>query len=398
MSAKNTVQWMVLGAVVSLGVACDGVQPERRDVRYFAPFQTSVPKPQQFEDRGPQLSDAEKNVYEPIVDGFQKNHTELLRRPDVTTQLERIENVYIEAGRYLDLYAIYQKDYAQFGVQSPTAERLAWGSIRLGQQNYARAVIDDLLQNKPTATAYFVEGAYWLQWDPSSSEAQAKSVAAWKKTLELDPRYRGFESITAGMIAEQVGRMEAALAKNPPPAPAKDPIEAAREVVDQAPDIAVAAANPAPAPEVAPEAPVEEVKPEQPPVAQAPTPVQDVDTQYRIAIARAEMLASEGKQKQSEDLFLMAKALKPDGFEAEFGQLRVGWGSEDARPEVSRRMRLLSERKGLTARQYYEIGIFAFTKMQDKPMTSKMFDQVKALDPALATQLNVDGILSRKSP
>jgi tetratricopeptide (TPR) repeat protein len=395
MSANTSVKWAIgLGIVLSLGsTACDGAHPERRDVRYFAPFQTVVPKPQQFQDQGPQLTDTEKNVYEPIVEGFQKNHRELLKREDISGQLERIENVYVEAGRYLDLYAIYQEDYRANGVASPAAERLAWGSIRLGQQQAAKDLIDELIAKKPSATAHFLEGAYWLQLDPTSPEGQAKTVAAWRKTLALDPRFRGFESITAAMIAEQVARMEAVLAKLPAKPDAVAPVDAAKSIVEGAPMAALSEVAPSEAVAVAPEpvAPVEAV--EAPPVAPVVAEL-DKETQYRIAIARGEMLASDGKLKAAEDAFIIAKSLKPDGFEAEFGQLKTGWGAEGARAQVSRRMRTLASREGLSARQSYDIGLFVFSKMNDRALAREMFEKVKTLDPALAKQVGIDALLA----
>lgn len=399
MSANTSVKWAIgLGIALSLGsTACDGAHPERRDVRYFAPFQTVVPKPQQFQDEGPQLTDTEKNVYEPIVEGFQKNHRELLKREDISGQLERIENVYVEAGRYLDLYAIYQEDYRANGVASPAVERLAWGGIRLGQQKATKELIDELILKKPSATAHFLEGAYWLQLDPASPEGQAKTVAAWKKTLALDPRFRGFESITAVMIAEQVARMEEVLAKLPAKTDAVAPVDAAKNIVEGAPEAALAEVAPVEAVAVAPEpvAPVEVVEaPPVAPVVAAPVVELDKETQYRIAIARGDMLASDGKLKAAEDAFIIAKSLKPDGFEAEFGQLKSGWGAEGARVQVSRRMRTLASRKDLTARQSYDIGLFAFSKMNDRPLAREMFEKVKTLDPTLAKQVGVDALLA----
>ncbi len=402
MSANTSVKWAIgLGIVLSLGsTACDGAHPERRDVRYFAPFQTVVPKPQQFKDDGPQLTDTEKNVYEPIVEGFQKNHELLLKREDISGQLERIENVYVEAGRYLDLYAIYQEDFKANGVASPTAERLAWGGIRLGQQKATKALIDELILKKPSATAYFLEGAYWLQLDPTSPEGQAKTVAAWKKTLALDPRFRGFESITAAMIAEQVARMEEVLSKLPAKADAVAPVDAAKNIVEGAPEAALAEVVPKTAEPVAPEpvAPVEVAEAPEVPVVAAATPVPapeiDKETQYRIAIARGEMLASDGKFKAAEDAFIIAKSLKPNGFEAEFGQLKTGWGAQGKRAQVSRRIRTLASRKDLTARQSYDIGLFVFSKMTDRALAREMFEKVKVLDPALAKQVGVDALLA----
>ncbi len=399
MSANTSVKWAIgLGIALSLGsTACDGAHPERRDVRYFAPFQTVVPKPQQFRDEGPQLTDTEKNVYEPIVEGFQKNHELLLKREDISGQLERIENVYVEAGRYLDLYGIYQEDYKANGVASPAAERLAWGGIRLGQQKATKELIDELILKKPSATAYFLEGAYWLQLDPTSPEGQAKTVAAWKKTLALDPRFRGFESITAAMISEQVARMEEVLAKLPAKTDAVAPVDAAKTIVEGAPEAALAEVAPVEAVAVAPEpvAPLEVVEaPPVAPVVAAPVPEMDKETQYRIAIARGEMLASDGKLKAAEDAFIIAKSLKPDGFEAEFGQLKTGWGAQGARAQVSRRMRTLASRKDLTARQSYDIGLFVFSKMSDRALAREMFEKVKVLDPALAKQVGVDALLA----
>jgi hypothetical protein len=402
MSGKRTIQWVMVSFLLVAGVACEGVVPERRDVRNFAPFQTAAPQPTQFEDRGPQLSEAEKNVYEPIIDGFQKNHEALLRRADIVEQLERIENVYVQAGRYLDLYAIYQKDVKAHGLESPAAERLAWGHIRLGQQQAARELIEDLVAGKGSATAYFLSGAYFMQWDGSTPEGQDQAAKAWKKTVELDPRFRGFEGITASMLNEQVVRLDAMLAANPPkPAPASTtPVAAAAAVVEAAAKVPVPVEVPveagAAAEVVEPVAEVVEpvaVAPVEP--VEAPKPAMDLETQYRVAVARGELLAAEGNLKAAEDAFLIAKTFKADGVEAELGQLRAGWGLESARVEVARRMRLLSQRNDLTARQVYDIGLFAFSKMDDRAFAREMLTRVKTMDPALAAQLQVDQLLSR---
>lgn len=378
-------KWLVL--MMLGGMGCEAALPEPTPLRYFAAVQLSAPSATDLPDPGPTISQTELDTFEPIVEGFQKNHELLLGQSDVREQLDRIENVYIATGRYLELVGIYQRDVAEKGAKSHAAARLGWAYIRLGQEKPAKELVALLkTEESERAMAFFLEGAAHLQWDAGTEESNQGLFRAWSRTLELDPSFKGFEGISAAQMRAQLERLKPQLGEP------VDALALAQERVQGVTAAALAATAAAPT-EVEPEAPT--VEPEAPSVEPEVTAAEpdDPERQYRITVARAELALNEAKYQEAEELFIQAKALVPNGFAAEFGHLRAGWGQEGSRPRIRPRLEELAKRDDLTGRQAYDLGIFLLNVVQDKAMAAGVLNRVKTLDPELAGRVNIDKIL-----
>lgn len=391
----------LLLSIAVLLVGCDAVVPEYKGLRYFAALQIHAPISHTLTDPGPELSTSETKIYEPIVEGFRQNHGMLLRREDVKEQLERIENVYVATGRYLELVGIYQSDFKVHGGSSHIAERLAWAYIRLGQQQHSKEVVDTLKVARPEdPMPYFLEGARYLQWDPNSEDSKRALLVAWTKVLELDPNFNGFEGITASQIRTQVDRLRQEVT----PASPLTAMELAQERIAKITNVSTIPEVPAVAPEMpGVEGPVVTGPPEVPGVdeilvvgaaSEVPGIVDSPEKAYRIAVARGEVLLNDARFQEAEDAFLTAKKIDPDGFGAEFGQLRAGWGLEKARPAVRTRLSALAGRENLTARQAYDLGVFFLNHVQDKESATTLFRRVQTMDPALAERVGLEKLLT----
>ncbi len=396
-------RFSVLMLLLVLAGCTDGVLPDQREVVYFSGLETDRAKPAEIPDPGPQLSDSQRRVYEPILEGFEENRDKLLEQPDISTQIERIESVYVGSGRYLELVAAYQKDVTEKGLESRVADRLAWGYVRLGMQNQARELLDQLKEaSADDPNVWFLDGAYYLQWDPDEVESQQNFIAAWERAIALDPAYVGFEGIRAADMRRQLERVKTQLGPENLVSPMERTIQLASESVSQAPRVALASL--APDPEPAEDAPVETEPSEteskdatdsQPEAAAVETKTSAPEAEYKTLIARGEMRLAQAKYKEAEDAFIAARTIRPTGFEAEFGQLRAGWGVETQRNRVSARARQLAERDNLSARQSYELGLFAYSKMSDETLARTLWERSKSLDSELAERVNIDDLLSK---
>lgn len=371
-------KWLVL--IMLGGMGCEAALPEPTPLRYFAAVQLSAPSATDLPDPGPNITQTELDTFEPIVEGFQKNHELLLGQSDVREQLDRIENVYIATGRYLELVGIYQRDVAEKGAKSHAAARLGWAYIRLGQEKPAKELVALLkTEESERAMAFFLEGAGHLQWDAGSEGSNQGLYRAWSRALELNPNFKGFEGISAAQMRAQLERLKPQLGEP------VDALALAQERVQGVTAAALAATAVKPT-EAEPEVPA--VEPEVP----AAEP-DDPERQYRITVARAELALNEAKYQEAEELFIQAKALVPNGFAAEFGHLRAGWGQEGARPRIRPRFEELAKRDDLTGRQAYDLGIFLLNVVQDKALAAGVLNRVKTLDPELAGRVNIDKIL-----
>lgn len=371
-------KWLVL--IMLGGMGCEAALPEPTPLRYFAAVQLSAPSATDLPDPGPNITQTELDTFEPIVEGFQKNHELLLGQSDVREQLDRIENVYIATGRYLELVGIYQRDVAEKGAKSHAAARLGWAYIRLGQEKPAKELVALLkTEESERAMAFFLEGAGHLQWDAGSEESNQGLYRSWSRALELNPNFKGFEGISAAQMRAQLERLKPQLGEP------VDALALAQERVQGVTAAALAATAVKPT-EAEPEVPA--VEPEVP----AAEP-DDPERQYRITVARAELALNEAKYQEAEELFIQAKALVPNGFAAEFGHLRAGWGQEGARPRIRPRFEELAKRDDLTGRQAYDLGIFLLNVVQDKALAAGVLNRVKTLDPELAGRVNIDKIL-----
>lgn len=387
-------------------VACDqGVQPDQRDAVWFTAVETDVPKPRPIEDPGPSLPAAQLTSYEPIIQGFLKNHPRLLEREDIKLQIERIENIFLASGRYHEIVALYRADVEKRGTASHVADRLAWAYIRLGQRKKAREWLDELLKARASdPMVHFLEGAFWIQAEPRGPDSLRKAVDAWKRVIELDPNFRGPENLDARVLAEEIARFEQAAGPAPPPQSA---VPSARAVVQRAIGDALRAGPEAaelptePPPE--PEQPVEPGQPAEAPPAEPaePTPPppsspdHTIEQQYRLLVAKAQIALGRGEPEKAEDLYLQAKKLVPTGFDAEFGHLRAGWSVTSARNDIATKMRELAKREDLTARQRYDLGLFLWTQMSRPDLAREQFEKLKKQDPELAERVGAEGLMER---
>jgi len=387
--------WVILVLAVS-GLGCDAVMPDYQRTRYFAAVQVDAPMASIIGDPGPSISAIEMNRFEPILDGFRKNHELLLSQDDVRQQLDRIETVYIATGRYLELVGIYQRDVEKRGAKSHAAARLAWSYIRLGQERQAKELIALLKKEESEeAMAYFLEGTTFLQWDPSAEDSKKGVFRAWSRALELEPNFKGFESISAAQMRSQIDQIRPLMVEEK----SLSAMELAQERIAKISDGAQAATTPdADVPEApdVDEAPSNEAPGDEATVSDEALPASpsaDPAREYRIAVARAELLLNEARFQDAEDAFLVAKTIDPNGFAAEFGHLRAGWGIETARPRIRPRLRALAERDDLTGRQAYDLGLFLLRHANERELATNLLNRVKELDPELANRVQIDRIL-----
>lgn len=385
----------VVFSIVALVTACgEGVQPEQRELVYFTAIETELPEPQAIPDPGPQLQGAQSSTYEPIVNGFVENHERLLQREDIKGQIERIENIFIALGRYHEIAAMFRDEWERAGTDSYVADRWAWALIRLGQRQQAREVLDKLLADRPDdPKVHFLDGAYWVQEQPRETEDLRKVVRAWKRVVELDPDYRGFENMNADVLRQQVAAFEADLGPVEPGADAAAVVAAATDRVQRSATLALSVAEPV-LEELIPTEPDEEqdqAGAEEPPADQPTTPQpgeMSIEDQYKLAVARGQIELAQGNYNEAENAFLMAKSVDPDGFEANFGQLQAGWGNPSARNQVAAAVRELAKREDLEPSQQVDIGVFLWTKMARKDLARDLLESAKAKDPTLAGRVD----------
>jgi len=119
------------------------------------------------------------------------------------------------------------------------------------------------------------------------------------------------------------------------------------------------------------------------------------DEQYGVLIARGVMALNNGQPKQAEEFFVKARKFKPHGIDAAIGQLRAAWTNTAMRGRVSKDMRKLATRKDVTARQAWDIAMFAHTKMGDDDLARKMITRVQKLDPAFAKRTGASALLKQ---
>ena len=373
----------------------DGVQPDQREMVYFTAIETDTLVPQPVADPGTSLPADQVAAASKIVDGFVENHERLLQSPEVGLRIEQIENFFIVTGRFHELMVIYRDDWEQRGTKSHVADRFAWGLVRLGQQKRARQTVDALLADRPTdPKVHFLDGAVYLQVQPPPQEDFPKVVKAWRRVLQLDPGFKGYERIDAEALRAEIAKFDAATPEHlreAPPEPIVAPqsdagtadaddagSSATPQAVDTLPTEQPVADSPAPS-EVEPAETPETEQPAQP---AALTP----DQTARLWVARGEIALGAGNYKKAEEAFIKAKALAPESFQAEFGHLRAGWGTESARNDVAKRMRELAEWPNLTPIERFDLGLFLWTKLGRKDLAEKQWEQAQT-DPAIAARL-----------
>lgn len=404
-----TLRFLLLTLPLAASIACgEGVLPEQGEVVYFLATEADEAKPFEIPDQGPTLTQAQISAYEPIVNGFLRNHDQLLPRADFRTQVERVESVFVIMGRYHELVAVYRKDYEAHGLQSTVADRLAWAYIRMGQRKKARALLDDLLRKSPEqAPLHFLDGAYWLQEQPQTQESGYKVIDAWRQAIRLDPNFAGFEGITAAVMQQQIDGLEKRLPPRPqlPEPPATDSADAGTpEAADSgASNVAVDEQEAPPEPPVVPNPPAEAAPLAEPsaPAQSQPTvvpattePKLDPTVEYKLLVAQAQIAEVEGRADEAERLYAKARTIDSDGFDARFGQLKLGWSVVSARNRIAREMRDLAKLK-LTPRQAYDLAVFVWAKMSDNALARQLLQDIEKRDPAAAKRLQVAELLAK---
>ena len=382
-------------------------QPEERTTVNFSIFESTKAKPIKIKDKKPLFSKEKSEQFSSIMDGFTKNASKRFGDPELAKHIDRIEAIYIESGRYLELTKLYEDEYEKEGLKAKMVGHLVFAYIRLGQDKAARDLMDKIGSEGPKdADYYFLEGSFWMR-QARTIPNLTKALNAWKKVLELKPDYIGFEGIDKKNIQSIIDRLQQVVPKD---ATAKDP---KAEKVDEGKD----------APETAPK-----VEKETPPVAEKTTiekkeeepkvekvdvekieggiekavqkaepikaPQRSPEDEYKINIAMAEIAVSEGKFDKADRYYAAAKALKPDGFEAEFGPLRAKWRFEPARNKIAVSVRKLAKKK-LNAKQTYQVALFVYSNMGVKKLARNLFESVKSQDPLFAEKVGLDRLLEK---
>ncbi len=361
---------------------------------YFTAIETDTLKPTPIPDPGVQLSKAQMVSSSTIADGFIENHARLLEDGEIVARIEQIENIFLATGRYHELMAIYRDDWEKRGTQSFVADRYAWGLVRLGQRKASREVINQLLVARPTeGRIHFLDGAQYLQEQPPNPEKFPAIVRAWQRVLEFEPDYRGFEGITAALLKAEIEKFESriptagapvAVPTAPQPVAVVEPIEPVEPAVDEPVVDEPAAVEPA----------SDEPTIDEPAVAAAARPVERTDRQrYQLEVAKGQIALGQGNYRAAEEAFLIARAILPGDFEAEFGHLQSGWATLEARARVSDGVRKLAERDDLTPPQRVELGIFLWSKLGRQDLALKQWESAKSAAPELAPR--VDGLIKQ---
>lgn len=379
---------------------------------YFTAIETDTPEPEIVQDPGPAVPEAQLARSRPIINGFLDNHERLLAEVEIQRQIGRLERVFMATGDYHKFLGILRDDFETRGADSHVADRYAWTLIRLGQRQQARETLDVLLADRADdADVHFLDGAYWLQEQPQETDDLKKVVTAWEKTLALDPAYQNYD-VNAQMLQGQLTALREQLgtaAVEPAAAAGQGDMKAMAEalvqkaVADEAaeeepvqPDAEQAEGREEDQAEeqAADDQPVEEPTEE---IAEASRNApRSMNKEYRILVAKGQIALGQSNYREAEQSFVQARAIKPNAFEAEFGQLQAQWGKNEGRNDVANRLRRLAEKSSLTARQRIDLGTFLWTKMARKDLARKLFDAAKAADPAVAAE--VDSLVDQMKP
>ncbi len=431
-------------ALVLITSACvDGSEPTGRPIITRGALEQDVYTSTQIKDPGTGAPQDEVEKLEALFASFEKNAPRLFRQKDLGPRVDMIERAYITSGRYMDLVAIYRKDVEEHGLrQGPAPIRLTWAMVRLGQEDEAKRLLGELLKLRPKdADAWFLYGAYWIKYARSSSDAAKKVVLAWRKVVELDPNFQGFEGINAPTLKRETDAiakgtrilpgeldlLEATLTSSAEKQPSEKPPgekpgEQPEEQPGGEPDTAPAEATPETTPEnPAENAPAEAVEPKDQPTAPTPVAEKPAETEAPIAPApekkgpeamtvlmgRAQLALAQGENAQAASFIRSAiSAYAPEG---KFGKLaeskqgsrdifalvRISWQSNHDRNGAARAFRGLSDRvkNEKDATLVYEMAMFAWKEMEDRPLAIELFELFASIDPQRAQSMNIDKVI-----
>ncbi len=429
------------------GCMDQGSEPTGEEVYYFSSLERDKWQPREIIDQSSaQISPEELEQLKPIFAGFEKNAEQLFEQPDIDKRLEAIENAYIRSGRYLKILSFYKTDIERQGVsKSPAAPRFLWGLIRLGQESQARDFAQKLVGARPDdADAWFLFGAYWIKFAAADSEAAKKVVAGWRRTVELNPAYLGFEGIDAmtmrreiarlksehrlkdadidAMIAELAGSGEerAVVASEQQ---VQDALVAAKTGVGPVKEEAVVdapAVDTPPGESVKEEAspsedaaksltdngikapPSEDIKPRE----QETAPERSVQQQLLLAMAEANLMWSSGEQAQArarlqegiknalpEGKIENAGAVLTRGVD-QFSLVRACWKMELDRTGAAKLFRGLAQGdEKITSMALYKRVRFAVDELNDYALGKELIAKLKAQDSDFAARYKVDSLI-----
>lgn len=404
-----------IAAIITLSTGCgEGVVDDDADTVYFAPLERDELRTERIAaPEGP--SDEQVAQVKPIIDGFSENAGALFARGDIESRLPQIEQVFVSTGHYLDLVAIYQNVVDTQGISSRATALLVRHYLRLGQRHLARDLLDEMIAERPDdPQTWFLNGTFWLPKLEGSEEAGARVIASWQKVLDLDANFEGFEQANLPPLREQ---LEALRQRVPQAAVRKAVAEldeegaAAEETGPDEKPRELEAAEQQEAPRETADAELPEADAELPahrdpsdadgepaPEAQ-PAPEESKEAEpVAITLARADMALGQGDAGGAKELFEEVLEREPTNVDATVGIVRSGWqDDESSRNQLATTLRELAERDDLTPRQQYDIGQFAFTKMQDPKLAAKLWKEAKERDPKLADRVGLDRLIERAS-
>ncbi len=410
----------IITALAILSTGCgEGVVDDGADTVYFAPLERDELRTERVAaPDGP--SDEEVAQVKPIIDGFSENAGALFARGDIESRLPQIEQVFISTGHYLDLVAIYQNVVDTQGISSRAAPLLVRHYLRLGQRHLARDLLDEMIAERPNEPqTWFLNGAFWLPKLEGSEEAVARVVASWQKVLDLDPNFEGFGRADLPSLREQLEALRQRASQEAiseavaeldeeraAPADEADQDEEPRETdeaeqEDEPQELDDAELADAKSPEADAELLAHHDQSaadgEPAPKTQAPDETKEAEP-VAITLARADMALGQGDASGAKELFEEALEREPTNVAATLGIIRSGWEDDDSsRNQLATSLRELAERDDLTPRQQYDIGQFAFSKMQDRKLAAELWKEAKERDPKLAERVGLDRLIERAS-
>ncbi|MFB6350693.1 MAG: hypothetical protein ABEN55_17290 [Bradymonadaceae bacterium] len=408
-------------AAVTLGACSSSDGGGDDSTVYFTPLERQKSVTESVEPPSPPISLEDRPSYQQIISGFRTRAVELLKRDGIEQRLEQIERVFLGTGKYLELVAIYQDAYEKLGAESPVAERLAWSYIRLGQRKQARKLLDELKQARSDdATVAFLEGFYWMNTGQKSPKALARAVLQWRRVLELDPDFSGFRRVSARSLKAQIGRIERRLPKAPEAivggetagdggpkaegrgqkaegggpkaedggqkaqgggpmrAGASDQTGAAGR--EETSETSSARQEQAESAETKPSETAQKGGDDK---SQGQTPT-------GVVMMRADKALESGELNKADRLYRKVLDREPEHVGARMGLLRVGWKSDPDNPETVKYARQLASSGDLSARQAYELSLFAKVRLKKPKLAESLRQRVRELDPEFAKKVGIE--------
>ena len=404
-----------------------------RDPVYFSPIEAQTIEPKVFEDPGPSMAEEQRKELQPVLAGFRRNARRVLAKPDIGERISQIESIFVASGHIFELADIYQNLVAEDGAASPAAPRLAWILLQLGQEKQARMWIDRLMVQYPgRASSWYLDTVYHLPKLRESTSAAARVVYGWNRVQSEDTtELSGFGDRQMKMVGNQASRLEAALPEGAltsveeeitdllsTPLAELDTPPALKNRTDATPETSPAGTENASGDEEKPpvetqaadaeQGEIEGVTPDEDeseadsPELAAPTPPADRAVEKRepikITVARGKIALSSGDTMKAVRAFQTALEREPEHVEALLGMARARWQSEDMRDEAAASVRKLAARDDLTPRQTYEVGLFAFSKLDDNKLARELWQDVMEDDAALAKRVGLEEMLEKTQP